>query len=199
MKVAILAGGKGRRIGEDKGFLEINGIKFAEILLTKFEGCEVVFVCRDEEQAKKYRKEFCCEVITDRIRDFGPLAGIHSALKYFQDYILVIAVDMPLVKRKLAEFLYSMARGYDALIPTWDDGKMEPLLACYSYRAVDEVEKCIKMGIRRVVKPFERLNTLYYPIEGLRVFDENLISFVNVNTPKDLEMVRCLLTDLGDL
>jgi molybdopterin-guanine dinucleotide biosynthesis protein A len=106
---------------------------------------------------------------------------------------------MPLVKRNLAEFLYSKAKGYDALIPTWDDGMMEPLLACYSYGTVDEVERYVIMGVRRVVKPFESLNTLYYPIEELRVFDENLISFVNVNTPKDLEMVRCLLTDLGDL
>jgi molybdopterin-guanine dinucleotide biosynthesis protein A len=58
LKVAILAGGKGRRIGGDKGFLEVNGKRFAEILLNKFEDCEVVFVCRDEEQAEKYRKSF---------------------------------------------------------------------------------------------------------------------------------------------
>ncbi|WP_457549106.1 molybdenum cofactor guanylyltransferase [Archaeoglobus sp.] len=198
LNVAILAGGKGSRIGLDKGFLELRGRRFAEILLERFDGCDVVFVCRDYEQAEIYRRSFNCRVIVDSVKDFSPLAGIHSALNYFRDYVLIVAVDMPLVKRKLAEFIYKKGIGYDALIPMWSDGKLEPLLACYSYTSFGEIERCIAKGIRKVSKPFERLNTLYYPIENLRIFDERLISFVNVNTPKDLEMVRCSLIDLED-
>jgi len=198
LNVAILAGGKGSRIGLDKGFLELRGKRFAEILLERFDGCNVVFVCRDDEQADVYRRNFNCRVIVDSVKDFGPLAGIHSALNYFRDYVLIVAVDMPLVKRKLAEFIYKKGRGYDALIPMWSDGKLEPLLACYSHNAIEEVERCIRLGIRKVSRAFERLNVLYYPIENLKIFDERLISFVNVNTPKDLEMVRCSLTDSED-
>ncbi|WP_456327752.1 molybdenum cofactor guanylyltransferase [Archaeoglobus sp.] len=198
LNVAVLAGGKGSRIGLDKGFLELGGKRFAEILLERFNGCNVVFVCRDEKQAEIYRRSFNCKVIVDSVKDFSPLAGIHSALNYFRDYVLIVAVDMPLVKRMLAEFVYKMGTGYDALIPMWSDGKMEPLLACYSYNAIEEIERCISLGIRKVSRAFERLNTLYYPVESLKIFDEKLISFVNVNTPKDLEMVRCLLTDTED-
>ncbi|ADB57609.1 molybdenum cofactor guanylyltransferase [Archaeoglobus profundus] len=199
LNVAILAGGKGSRIGLDKGFLELNGRMFAEILLERFDGCNVVFVCRDKKQAETYRTKFNCNTIIDTVKEFSPLAGIHSALEHFRDYVLIVAVDMPLVRRELAEFLYRKARGYDALIPRWSDGKLEPLLACYSYTAVKEIEQCITRGVRKVSKPFENLKTLYYPIERLRVFDEKLISFVNVNTPKDLEMVRCLSTGTEDL
>lgn len=198
LKVAILAGGRGKRIGVDKGFLEVKGKRFAGIMIEKFGDGELVFVCRDDEQAEKYEKEFGCRVITDVVKDYGPLAGILSALEFFRDYTLVLAVDLPLVKRSLAEFIYKKARGYDALIPTWGNGKREPLLACYSPNAIPEIWECIKNGIKKVVVPFENLKTLFYPIDLLRKYDEKLISFVNVNTPSDLEMVRCLSIGLED-
>ncbi len=199
MNVAVLCGGKGRRVGMDKGFLSLNGTRFAEIMMRKFEGCDVVFVCRDERQAEVYRREFGCETTVDTVKNFSPLAGIHSALKYFEDYTLVVAIDMPLVKRGLAEFIYDNSFGYHALIPTWSDGKLEPLLSCYSPKSIGEIERCIRTGIRKVSKPFESLKTLYFPVDFLRVFDERLISFTNVNTLEDLEMVRCLWTGSEDL
>ncbi len=198
MNVAILAGGRGSRIGVDKGFIELKGKKFAEIIIEKFRDCNLVFVCRDDEQARRYEEEFYCKVIKDKIKDYGPLAGILSALEYFRDYTLILAVDMPFVKRNLAEFIYEKAKGYDALIPTWNDGKKEPLLACYSLNAIPEIRRCIRKGIRKVIKPLENLRTLFYPIELLKFYDEKLISFINVNTPKDLEMIRCLSIDLED-
>ncbi len=199
MNVAILAGGRGKRIGMDKGFLRFKGRLFGEILVERFRDCNTVFVCRDEEQAKIYERTFKCTVITDVVRNYSPLAGILSALEYFEDYTLILAVDMPFVKRRLAEFIYERARGYDALIPTWSDGKKEPLLACYSPNAIPEIRRSIERGIKRVVKPLEKLKTLFYPIELLRIYDENLISFTNVNTPKDLEMIECLSIDLEGL
>ncbi len=198
MNVAILAGGRGKRIGTDKGFLRFKGRLFGEMIVERFRDCNTVFVCRDEEQAKIYERTFKCPVITDVVRNYSPLAGILSALEYFKDYTLILAVDMPFVKRRLAEFIYERARGYDALIPTWKDGKKEPLLACYSSNAISEIRKCIKMGIRKVTKPFESLKTLFYPIELLKAYDENLISFTNVNTRRDLEMIECLSIDLED-
>jgi molybdopterin-guanine dinucleotide biosynthesis protein A len=164
-----------------------------------FKGCNIVLVCRDKKQCGFYENLYGCDTVCDVVKDFGPLAGIYSALNYFEDYTLIVAVDMPFVKRDLAEFIFKKAKGYDALIPTWSDGKREPLLACYSYESSKTVKKFIDMGVRRVVKPFESLNTLFYPIENLRVFDKNLISFTNVNTREDLEMVRCLWTGLEGL
>jgi molybdopterin-guanine dinucleotide biosynthesis protein A len=199
LNVAILVGGKGRRIGMEKGLIELNGKKFVEILVERFKDCNVVLVCRDDKQGELYKSICGCEYTTDVVRDFSPLAGIYSALEYFKDYVLVVAVDMPFVRRKLAHFLFEKAKGYDALIPTWGDGKREPLLACYSYKATKTIKKYIEMGIKRVVKPFEELNTLFYPIEELKAYDKNLISFINVNTLEDLEMVKCLSIDLEDL
>jgi len=198
LNVAILVGGRGRRINAEKGLLEIKGKKFIEILVEKFKDCNVIIVCRDEKQAKLYER--FGETIIDEVKDFGPLAAIYSALKYFKDYVLVVAVDMPLIKKELAKHIFEVCKnGYDAVIPKWKDGKVEPLLACYSFKAIGEIEKSIMRGERKIIKSMERLNVLYYPIEELRRFDENLLSFINVNTKKELELVRCLSTDLEEL
>ncbi len=197
MNVAILVGGKGRRIGLDKGFLKLCGKTFVEILVDRFEDCNLVLVCRDEKQAGEY--SIFGKTIIDFVEDFGPLAGIYSALKHFGDKVLVLAVDMPLVKRKLAEFLFEFRSDADVVVPAWSDGKIEPLLARYSYSALKMIEMCIEMGERRVHKAIERMNAVYYPIEKLKKFDERLESFINVNSVEDyerlLKVVECSSTD----
>lgn len=195
MNVAILVGGKGERIGKDKGMLKLCGKTFVEILLERFCGYNVVLVCRDEAQAEKY--SIFGETVVDVVKDFSPLAGIYSALKHFKDYTLVVAVDMPLVSRDLAEFLFKtcIEAKADVVVPTWSDGKIEPLLACYSYSSAEKIWSCIKNGERRVYKAIMGMNTIYYPIEELRRFDKNLHTFINVNTEEDykriLKVIRC--------
>jgi len=197
VNVAILVGGRGKRIGLDKGFLKLCGRTFIEILVDRFKDCDLVLVCRDEKQAEEY--SIFGKTLVDSVRNFGPLAGIYSALKHFENRVLVLAVDMPLVKRELAEFLFESYPDVDAVVPAWSDGKIEPLLACYSHSALKTIEKCLEEGERRVHKAIERMNTAYYPIENLRWFDERLESFINVNSMKDyerlLKVVECSSID----
>ncbi len=197
MNVAILVGGKGRRIGLDKGFLKLCGKTFVEILVDRFRDCNLVLVCRDEKQAEEY--SIFGKTIIDFVEDFGPLAGIYSALRHFEDKVLVLAVDMPLVKRKLAEFLFEFRSDADVVVPVWSDGKREPLLARYSDSALKTIERNIEVGEKRVHKAIERMNAVYYPIEKLKKFDERLESFINVNSVEDyerlLKVVKCSSTD----
>ncbi len=203
MNVAILVGGRGGRIGGEKGMLKLCGRTFVEILVERFVDCEVVLVCRDEEQAELY-SEFG-DTVVDEVENFGPLAGIYSALRHFKDFTLVVAVDMPLVRRELSEFIFDTCAELkaDALVPTWSDGRIEPLLACYSYGSIEKIRRCIEMGERRVYKAVKSMNAVYYPIEMLRRFDDKLLSFVNVNTYEDYEklirVVGCSSTGTADL
>ncbi len=196
MNVAILVGGKSERIGRDKGLLDLCGKTFVERIIEKFYDCDVVLVCRDKDQAEEYSK--FGKTIVDEIKNFSPLAGVYSALKHFKDHTLIVAVDMPLVKRELAEFLFKkcVEEEVDAVVPVWSDGKIEPLLACYSYSAIDKIGKCIEKGERRVYKAIRSMNATYYPIDKLRIFDDDLLSFMNVNTYEDykkiLKVVGCL-------
>ncbi len=200
MNVAILAGGGATRLGGlEKGLLNICGKRSIERLLCTFHDCKTVIVCRNYEQTKLYSD--MATAIADRYINSGPLAGIHAALDYFKSRALVVAVDMPFVKRAVAEAIYGEAKksNADALIPVWSDGKKEPLLACYSYSAIKEIEKSLVRGEKKIMTPVQGLErVIFYPVEKLKGVDRELVSFFNVNTPEDVRRAEeiCSLTDL---
>jgi len=107
---------------------------------------------------------------------------------------------MPFLRRDVALRLWEerVKTNADALIPVWDNGKMEPLLAVYSAEALFEIEKSLKLGETKVLAPIMRLEkVIFYSIERLRDVDEKLISFFNINTPQDLKRADelCWSTD----
>ena len=52
VRIAILVGGIGRRIGMDKTEVKVCGKKLIELAIEKYCEYETVFVCRDERQVK---------------------------------------------------------------------------------------------------------------------------------------------------
>ncbi|MDI9642704.1 MAG: molybdenum cofactor guanylyltransferase [Archaeoglobales archaeon] len=200
MKLAILMGGKGTRLGMEKAEIKICGKKLIEIAINRYSDYNPIFVCRDRFQADRYSKEYGIKCVYDIYPDFGALAGIHSALKHNGDTV-VVAIDMPFVKKELLEFIFDLGKksNCDALIPKHEH--TEPLLAYYSLNAVPEIEKAIKNGEKRIIIPLSRLRTVFYPAEELRKFDKSLISFFNINTPEDLAKAEeiCSQILLGEL
>ncbi len=197
MRVAVLVGGVGRRIGREKTEVSVCGRKLIEIAIEKYSDYDTIFVCRDEEQLKRLSEKYDCRFVTDVYKNFGSIAGIHAALQHFEDCI-VTAIDMPFVKKAVIEHLYEKGRELrcDALLPAHDRG-YEPLLAYYSRSAADEMERAIKSGVKMIIKPLERLNTVYYPVDNLRKFDKNLLSLFNINTKEDLERAERLCSEIG--
>ncbi len=193
MNVAILAGGRGRRLGGvEKGLVEIGGRKIIEIILDSLKDFNSVIVCRDEEQAKLY--SVFGEVTVDIYRGMGPLAGIHSALSYFSEEMVVVGADMPFVSSEVCRYLLSQCRGVFAVVPVWGDGRFEPTLSAYSPHILSEVEECLRRGDRKVICAFERLgNVKYISVDELRKFDASLLTFFNINTPEDLKLAERII------
>jgi len=200
VKVAILVGGKGRRIGKEKAKIKICGKTFLERIVETLKDFELVVVCRDSKQIEEYRGLFNldCTFIKDTVENFGPLAGIHAALSYFKDFTLVVAVDLPLIRKGVAKMIYQecVKMGANALIPT-KNNKFEPLLACYSYNALKEIEKSFDRQERKIMIPISRLKkVVFYDIENLRKIDKDLVSFFNVNTKEDLKRAEELCSSI---
>ncbi|WP_456469456.1 molybdenum cofactor guanylyltransferase [Archaeoglobus sp.] len=196
MRIAVLVGGMGRRIGMEKTDIQLCGKKLIEIAIDKYSDYDTVFVCRDEKQARLLSQQYDGKFIADIFKNIGSIAGIHAALSYFEDCI-VTAIDMPFVRKKVAEHIYERGRemGCDALIPSHKYA--EPLLAYYSRTALKEIEKAIKSGIRMILTPLKNLDVVYYPVENLRKFDKELISFFNINTKDDLKRAEELCSEIG--
>ncbi|MEM4472876.1 MAG: molybdenum cofactor guanylyltransferase [Archaeoglobaceae archaeon] len=195
MKLAILMGGLGRRIGMEKAEIRVCGKRLIEIAAEKFASLDPIFICRDKAQAERYSREFDFKFVFDFYQGFGVLAGIHSALKHNGDTV-VVAIDMPFVKKKVVEFLFKkgLESNCDALIPKHKFP--EPLLAFYSERIIPEIEKSIKLGKRRILDSLRKVKVVYLSAEELRNFDKHLLSFFNINTLDDLRRAEELCSEI---
>jgi len=197
VKLAILVGGEGKRLGGvEKSQLKLCGKKIIDILLERFRRWEVVVVCRNEKQKSFFRD---VESIIDTVEGFGPLSAIHSALNYFGETTAILATDMPFVKEEVIRELYKSSLRMNAwvLMPYWRGGKFEPLMAVYSPPVMKEIERSFKKNERKILDPvFRAGNVFLYDVECLRKIDKRLLSFFNINTKEDLERAEKLCSSM---
>jgi len=94
----VLAGGRGTRLGQDKGELDYHGLPQAAWglrLLEAFCGRQFLSVRPEQMVAAAYRG---ASAIVDRGISAGPASGVAAALQQVPDVAwLVIAADMPLL------------------------------------------------------------------------------------------------------
>jgi molybdenum cofactor guanylyltransferase len=200
----ILAGGRSRRMGQDKGLLALpgdEGITFAERLVSTLAPLcrETLLVARDEVQAAQYASVaahaiHAVEIVTDRVPGSGPLMGLYSGLGATQaKRALVVAVDMPFVRPELASFLLSQpSTKIDAdttidtiLVPIVDDVP-QVMFAIYPRAILPLIEARLREGRRDPRSLLEVAPVRYIKEAQLRAVDPQLRSFVNINTPQDL-------------
>jgi len=95
----ILAGGQGRRLGhKEKALISIKGRPIIEHAIEVLEGIvdEIIVSVRDDGQ-KQLLKEYMTgrEVVVDKYKNMGPLAGILEGLEAAGGkYVFVVACDM---------------------------------------------------------------------------------------------------------
>ncbi len=180
---AILAGGRGRRLGYPKSLLRIGGERVIDRVVQMMKGIfdEVIIVVDDREQ---FIGPAGVSVVEDLIPGQGPLAAIYTALKLSsRDKVFVAAGDMPFLQADLIRRLLTIARreDCDCVIPR-NHGGFESLHAVYSTTGLPAFERALKGDDLSVWAAFSRLNTVYVdttPAERQ--------SFFNINTPDDLK------------
>ena len=179
----VLAGGKSRRMGEDKALLVRDGISQLEHIAALLQPLtDKVFVStRPEQQDERIRRRF--EQIVDQFDDIGPIAGILSAVKEYPDVDwLVVACDLPNVDEETIRFLLtnrSVEQPFTAFRSSHDD-LPEPLCAVYRAGADTIIREFVNEGIICPRKILIRSDTCL-------LTQPNPASLDNVNTPGDLE------------
>jgi molybdopterin-guanine dinucleotide biosynthesis protein A len=91
----ILAGGRSRRMGRDKAWLEVDGqpLLARALAVLREAGPREVFI---SSRADRGDAALGCPVLLDREPDLGPLGGIERALQAAASpLVLVLAVDLP--------------------------------------------------------------------------------------------------------
>lgn len=136
--------------------------------------------------------------VSDRYTDKGPLAGLHAGLNEAEhELVVAVACDMPLINGMLLALLLRAAQEgqglYDAVVPRVG-GRLQTLHAVYVRSSLQQAEELLatesKPSLHDLVS---RLRVRYVDESELRPFDQDLRSFLSVNTGDDLDRLNKLL------
>ncbi len=189
----FLAGGKSRRMGEDKRYLAVGEQTLLERGLEVLQSifCEVLVVIAQDSPPLRID----ARVVRDRVPDCGSLGGLYTGLtQATTPYIFVAACDMPFLNQTvIAQFTNRRATA-DIVIAKLDD-RLHPMHALYSKRCLPALEQMIRarqLKIQEIVSQ-SSLRVRYVTEADLLTIDPSGHSFYNVNTMADLEAARSLL------
>jgi len=195
----ILAGGKGNRIGGNKPLMKLGGrslISYVLEAVSKVSDEAVVVVGRDGVKRFEALLQKEVKIAIDIVPGGGPLIGVYSGLRHLNSkYAVVLPCDTPFVNEGVLNYLISKAEGADAVVPLWPNGYMEPLHSIYKVSAALEAsEATVEEGKFRIYNMIEKLEkVIYVPVEKLRKFDPDLLTFFNINSPEDLKKAEAIL------
>jgi molybdopterin-guanine dinucleotide biosynthesis protein A len=185
---AVLSGGKSLRYGSNKALEVFQGkslLQYAVQSLRSF--CSPLLVVAND--LKPYL-QVRATLVQDILRDQGPLGGIHTALVFSpHEWLLVKATDMPFLAPELVRFMIASRDGFDVVVPVLN-GRYDPLLALYSRRCLASVAATLERGDRKITKFFPKVRVKELPEQEWRTVDPKGLSFMNVNTPQDLEELK---------
>ncbi len=184
----ILAGGKSSRMGFDKQFLRINEVRIMEKLIHELskEFEDIIIVTN---KPGEYKKDGV-RIISDEIKEFGPLSGIHVGIKQSKSrYVYFIACDMPNVNLDYIFYMKKVLTNSKAnACIAKRDGKFEPFNAFYSVDILPKIEKLISLNRRSIAGLIDIIEPIFIEENVLKKYDYSFDMFINLNSKEDLEI-----------
>lgn len=194
---AILSGGQGSRMGLEKGLAILAGRPLVLHMVEAMRGVvDDVIVAVAPGMTGRYSAVLGKGVLIaeDPQPGLGPLQGIVTAMSSSKrGLVLVAPCDTPFVRPQLCSLVVSSVGGKDGAVPMVGP-YFEPLHGCYdSRRCLHAFKEALAMGRRRPADAFDGLDIVSIPETRLREVDPSLISFWNLNSPKDLAEAERIL------
>jgi molybdopterin-guanine dinucleotide biosynthesis protein A len=183
VSAAIMAGGKSKRMGQDKAWIELDGEplirRVANVLALVAD--EVIVVAND----RRY-ESLGLPVVRDRYPHGGALGGIATGVSVAtHDTVLVAACDMPFLSAEVWRVILAHRADGDVVIPRIG-GEYETLHALYTKACLPHMARSLAENRLRVISFFDQVRVLALDEPELRAVDPTLRAFTNVNTPEEL-------------
>ena len=189
----LLAGGKSRRMGEDKRHLVVGEQTLLErglaVLHSIFQ--EVLVVIAQDSPPLGVN----ARVVRDLVPDCGSLGGLYSGLmQATTPWVFVVACDMPFLNQAaIAQFTSRKATA--DIVMAKLDARLHPMHALYGKQCLPVLEQMIRARQFKIQEMVSQssLRVCYVTEADLLTIDPSRRSFYNVNTLADLEAARSLL------
>ena len=182
----ILAGGKNSRMGVNKAFLEIDGKRLIDNILSIYQSIfsEIIIVTNDPFP---YREFLDTIIVTDIYKKKGSLGGIYTGLFYaVNDYSFIAACDMPYLNKDFILYMIEQVGKNDIIVPELSEG-FQALHAIYSRRCLPAIKKMILADKLKIIGLYKEMRLLRITEEKIKPFNTDGRLFLNINTPEDLK------------
>lgn len=176
----ILAGGKSRRMGQDKAFILWDNKMFIQHIIDAAKPLSDKILLSGND---KRLNGFGYEVVNDLEFDKGPVVAIHSCLQRVEDGLfLVVSCDVPQITADdLKELVNNHNNNFDQTMYIYQNKKM-PLVAVYENRCKQAFQNAFLKKIQRLFDVVDTLNTQIIEFKGKQ-------GLTNINTKEDLAVL----------
>ncbi|MBE3037368.1 MAG: molybdenum cofactor guanylyltransferase [Chloroflexi bacterium] len=193
LTLAILAGGKSQRMGQDKAIMPFRGEALVRRVLDRLAGlaAEVIVIAPVSQEYLSLG----IRIVPDWLPGRGPLGGLYTALfAASHPAVAAVACDMPFVSADLLAHLRDLlfSDNMDVVVPSSERG-LEPLHAIYRRETcLPAVREALDSGEQRLISWFPRVKVRILTPEETNPFDPHGLMFLNVNTPDELAQAEKL-------
>lgn len=182
LSIYILAGGKSRRMGQDKGLIDLLGKPMIKHLLDRVSilNLPIKIVAHNEDY-----KQFGFPVIKDIIPEKGPIGGLFTALSdAVSRYVLLMSCDMPFLRLEFINALIEQKKDNTIVISELHN-KILPFPGIYPVNLL----QVIQLHLQNDRLKFQKfiLNSAHMRLKLEEGYQNHLEIFQNINSPQDRE------------
>lgn len=184
----ILCGGRSRRMGQNKALLKLGERTIIEqVANTLSKICNEIIISTNSEELNFLP----FKIIKDKLTDIGPIAGFHSTLmETSNEHNLIVSCDTPFITTEILEYLFSMRKNYDVVLPVFKD-QIQPMTGYFRKSLFRKIEEEIQLGNRKPINIFENSNLLLIDVnKDFKHYKDYL--FFNINSPEDYKQAKAI-------
>jgi molybdopterin-guanine dinucleotide biosynthesis protein A len=193
LSLAILAGGRSERMGQDKALMPFLDHPLIERIIARLHPlADEIMLLANRPELYAY---LGLPVHPDLAPGHGPLGGVHTALSLAaHPLVAILACDLPFASLALFEHERDLlvSTGADVVIPSTLTG-LEPLHAVYRRdTCLPVIQKGMAAGENKVIAWLPRVKTHILAPDAIALFDPHQRVFWNLNTPEEFRQAEAI-------
>jgi len=192
---SILAGGKSKRMGEDKLFLNLNNKALIEHTIDKVKKYLNEFIVITNQENKFFEKRNLKTVKDCISGQLGPLVGILTAMKWAREnsskysWIASFPCDTPFFPESIIlKFIEESKKKESLILSATSHGRKHNIFGLWSLDLYDKLYNDLVNNKVRKVQDWTKTNN----IKNLEFNFNDYDPFFNINTVEDLKFARKL-------